>query len=53
MQETQVPFLGSPGEGNGYPLQCSCQENPMATVPEVKRSQTQVSNLHFISFHYG
>jgi len=19
----------SPGEGNGYPLQCSCPENPM------------------------
>ena len=24
-----IPGLGrSPGEGNGYPLQCSCLENP-------------------------
>ena len=32
MQETQVQSLGwedSPGEGNGYPLQYSCWENPM------------------------
>ena len=32
MQETQAPSLGqedSPGEGNGYPLQDSCLENPM------------------------
>ena len=32
MQETQVqsPGLGrSPREGNGYPLQYSCLENPM------------------------
>ena len=33
----------SPGEGNGYPLQCSCLENPMdrgawwATVHEVNK----------------
>ena len=26
-----IPRLGRvPGEGNGYPLQCSCLENPMA-----------------------
>ena len=25
-----IPGLGrSPGEGNGYPLHCSCLENPM------------------------
>ena len=33
MQETQVQSLSqedpSPGEGNGYPLQSSCLENPM------------------------
>ena len=32
MQETRVQSLGwedSPGEGNGYPLQYSCLENPM------------------------
>ena len=32
MQETQDRSLGSGrclGEGNGYPLQCSCLENPM------------------------
>ena len=23
----------SPGEGNGYPLQCSCLENPMEEEP--------------------
>ena len=31
MQETQIQSLGwenSPGEGNGYPLQYSCLENP-------------------------
>ena len=36
----------SPGEGDGYPLQCSCQENSMdrgnqqATVHRVAKSQT-------------
>ena len=40
----------SPGEGNGYPLQCSCLENPMdreawwATVHGVRKSQTGLSN---------
>ena len=32
MQETQVPIPGSgisPQEGNGYPLQYSCLENPL------------------------
>ena len=42
-----IPELGrSPGEGNGYPLQYSCLENPMdrgawwATVPGVTKSWT-------------
>ena len=42
-----MPRLGrSPGEGNGYPLQCSCLENSMdrgawqATVHGVQNSQT-------------
>ena len=42
-----IPGSGrSPGEGNGNPLQYSCQENPMdraawwATVHEVSESQT-------------
>ena len=43
----------SPGEGNGYPLQYSCLENPMdrgawwATVHGVAKSQTQLSDKHF------
>ena len=47
-----IPGLGgSPGEGNGNPLQCSCQENPMdrgawqATVHGVAKSRTRFSNL--------
>ena len=46
-----IPWLGRfPGEGHGNPLQYSCLENPMdrgdwwATVPEVSRSWTQLSN---------
>ena len=42
-----IPGLGrSPGEGNGYPLQYSCLENPMdrgawrATVYRVAQSHT-------------
>ena len=42
-----IPGLGrSPGEGMGYPFQCSCLENPMdrgawqATVHGVAKSQT-------------
>jgi len=44
-----IPGLGSsPGEGNGYPLQYSCLENPMdrgawwATVHGVTKSQTRL-----------
>ena len=39
-----------PGEGNGYPLQYSCPENPMdkgawwATVHGVSKSWTQLSD---------
>ena len=42
-----------PGEGNGYPLQYSCLENPMdggawqATVHGVSKSQTQLSDFTF------
>ena len=40
----------SSGEGNGYPLQYSCLENPMdrgawwATFHEVEKGQTRLSN---------
>ena len=40
----------SPGEGNGYPFQYSCLENPMdrgtwqATVHGVTKSQTRLGN---------
>ena len=41
-----IPWLGGyPGEGNGYPPQCSCLESSMdrgawqATVYEIKKSQ--------------
>ena len=44
-----IPGSGrSPGEGNGYPLQYSCLENPMdrvawrAIVHRVAKSQTQL-----------
>ena len=46
-----IPGAGrSPGEGNGYPLQYSCLENPMdkeawwATVHRVARSWTRQSD---------
>ena len=46
-----IPESGrSPGEGNGYPLQYFCLENPMdrrawwATVHGVSKSQTRLSN---------
>jgi len=48
-----IPGSGrSPGEGNGYPLQCSCLENSLdrrawwATVHGVENSQTRLT-LHF------
>ena len=49
-----VPGLGRfPGEGNGYPPQYLCLENPMArgawrtTVHGVAKSQTQPSGFTF------
>ena len=45
----------SPGEGDGNLLQYSCLENPMvreawqATVPDVTKSQTQLSTHTYIS----
>ena len=53
MQETWVGSLDwedPPGEGKGYPLQCSCLENPMdrgawgATVHRIAKSRTQLSD---------
>ena len=53
-QSSSIPGSGrSPGGGHGNPLQYSCLENPMdrgawwATVHEVARSQTRLSNGHF------
>ena len=47
-----IPGSGrSPGEGNGYPLQCSCLENPMdggawwTTVHGVAKSRTRLSDF--------
>ena len=49
-----IPGLGgSPGEGNGNPLQYSCLENPMdgeawwATVHRVAKSLTRLSDFTF------
>ena len=44
-----VPGFGrSPGEGKGYPLQCSCLENSMdCIVHGVAKNRTQLSNFHF------
>ena len=46
-----IPGSGrSPGEGNGYPLQYSCLENPMdrgawcVTVYGVSKSQTRLKD---------
>ena len=48
----------SPGEGNGYSLQCSCLGNPMdrgawwATILGLTMSQARLRNQHFLSlFH--
>ena len=56
MQETWVQSLGredSPGEGNGYPLQYSCLDNPMdrgawrATVSGGRKELDMTEPLHF------
>ena len=50
-------FGGSPGEGNGTPLQYSCLENSTdggawwATVHGVVKSQTRLSDFTF-TFHF-
>ena len=46
-----TPELGrAPGEGNGYPLQCSSLENPTdCTVHGVAKGWTRLSNLYFTS----
>ena len=47
-----IPGLGrSPGEGTGYPLQYSGQENSMSCIVHgVTKSQTWLSYFHFHSF---
>ena len=54
-----IPGLGrSPGEGNGYPLQYSCLENPTrrgvwkATVHGVAKSQIPHRNFDFVYYMY-
>ena len=54
-----IPALGrSLGEGNGYPLQYSCLENPMdrgtwqATVHGVTKSWTWLSNWTTVTYHF-
>jgi len=51
LQETWVQSLGwedSPGEGNGYPLQCSGLENSIDWIVHgVTKSQTWLSNFQF------
>ena len=44
-----IPGLGrSPGEGNGYPLQYSGQENSMDyTAHGVAKSWTRLNDFHF------
>ena len=49
-----IPGLGrSPGEGNDYPLQYSCPENPLnkgtwwVTVRRITKSRTQLSDYYY------
>ena len=46
---SSIPGLGrSPGEGKGYPVQCSGLENSMdCIVHGVAKSRTQLSDCHF------
>ena len=52
---SSIPGWGtSPGEGKGYPLQYSGLENSMDysfIVHAVTKSQTELSDFHFISLH--
>ena len=45
-----IPGWGrSPGEGNGYPLQCPDLENPMdCIVLGVSKSRTRLSDFHYL-----
>ena len=44
----------SPGEGKGYPLQCSGLENSIdCTIHGVAKSRTQLSDFHFIIILQG
>ena len=44
----------SPGEGNGYPLQCSGLENSIdCIVQRVTKSQTLLSDFHFTNSVYS
>ena len=49
---SSVPGLGrSPGEGKGYPLQCSGLENSMGCIVHgVAKRWTQLSDFHFLYF---
>ena len=49
-----IPELGrSPGEGKGYPLQCSALENSMdCIVHEVAKSWTGLNDFHFHFLEY-
>ena len=46
---SSIPGLGrTPGEGKGYPLQCSGLEDSMdCIVNGVAKSQTRLSDFHF------
>ena len=50
-----IPGLGrSPGEGKGYPLQCSGLENSMdCMVHGVAKSRTRLSDFHSLTHSLG
>ena len=50
-EHSSTPGLGrSPGEGKGYPLQCSGLENSMDYIVHgVAKSWTQLNDFHFHS----
>ena len=46
---THLIYAGSPGEGNGHPLQYSCQENPLewqTTVHGVAKESDTIERLN-------